>query len=326
MKLKLSDIRPAATALRDVEKQSAKFIELVKSVAECGILTAISVREATDPETGEQYHQLIDGRHRYTAACEAGLEEIPVVVIDATDEQSLIYQMHANFNKIETKPAAYSNQLRRILEDQPQMTHAELAGKVGMSLKFITDRLSLGKIKNEETLALIDNGKICIQNAIMLAALPEAEQDAMVQSAIEETAATFAPMVKELKKKINEATRKGRAEITEFPGATPRLRSMKDIKALAEDAAPIKIKPDATIAEAVAAVIDYILNLDPESQEAAKTKWEANQARREEQKVKRAKDRETKKLLGKKERADKARLDADKALAELTGEATQPAE
>ena len=326
----LSKIRPAATALRKVDKTSAKFLEIVASIPKFGILNPPNVQEREDEETGEKYFELCDGLHRFTAAIECGLEEIPVHVVEFDEVNTLVAQVHANYAKVETKTSEFSKQLIRIMQKIKTMTEAELAEMTGFSLEFIRNRLKLNKIESEEIWSLIDGGKINIQNAYALASLPVEEHEAFKEDAITETPQAFLAEVKKRNKELKEARKQGREETDEFPGASPRLRSLKDLKVLLDDKAPVMqfvtdgMSPD----EIVETTINYVMNLDPISVEEAKAKWEANQARRKEQAERRAQDKKKKAAEKAQERAAKAKAEADAAMAEALGEvpAEAPAE
>jgi ParB-like chromosome segregation protein Spo0J len=103
MKVLLTNVRPAATALRKVDKNGAKFKEMVSSVSKMGILNPIPAQNKVDEETGEEYIEITDGLHRYSAAIECGLEEIPVHIVELDEVDTLVAQVHANYAKVDTK-------------------------------------------------------------------------------------------------------------------------------------------------------------------------------------------------------------------------------
>src|SRR5688572_28749904 len=83
----LNQIRENPVALRAVDKRRREYAELVESIRTKGILNPISVREVKDPETGKMVYSVIDGLHRFTAAGDAGLKEIPVYVKNMADAE-----------------------------------------------------------------------------------------------------------------------------------------------------------------------------------------------------------------------------------------------
>ena len=155
----------------EVNKECEEYVGLVDSIRQVGVMNPITVREVRDPETGQKYYSLVDGLHRYNAAQDAGLEEIPVHVLTLDEVQVLEAQLMANIHKVETRPVEYSKQLGRILAHNPLMTAAELSVKLGKSPTWVGQRLNLIKL-DEKIQALVDDGTINLTNAIAMSKLP----------------------------------------------------------------------------------------------------------------------------------------------------------
>ena len=68
-------IRENPVALRGVDKTLEKYLGLVDSIKEQGVIKPIALQKKTDEETGEQYYILIDGLQRFSAAGDAGIED-----------------------------------------------------------------------------------------------------------------------------------------------------------------------------------------------------------------------------------------------------------
>jgi ParB family transcriptional regulator, chromosome partitioning protein len=115
------------------------FQELVHSVREFGVLQPIVVRASGDG------YELIMGERRLRAAKVAGLELIPAVIRDTTDENllrdALLENLHrANLNALE-EASAY----RQLLDDFG-ITQEQLADRLGRSRPQITNTLRLLKL------------------------------------------------------------------------------------------------------------------------------------------------------------------------------------
>jgi transcriptional regulator with XRE-family HTH domain len=113
------ELQKAYGAIED-ETLRSSILDLVKS---------INVRERVEEGTGVKYYELVDGLHRYCASIDAGLMEIPVHIVDLSEDMLLEAQLIANIQKVETRPVEYSNQLRRILALNPMMNVGELAAR-----------------------------------------------------------------------------------------------------------------------------------------------------------------------------------------------------
>ncbi len=76
-----------------------KMEELIDSIKENGVLTPVTVRK-----TGELY-QMISGHRRLHAAKKAGLEKIPAIVRDMTDDEAIIFMVDSNLQREEILPS-----------------------------------------------------------------------------------------------------------------------------------------------------------------------------------------------------------------------------
>jgi ParB/RepB/Spo0J family partition protein len=297
--IKISEIHENPIALRNVNKESEDYLGLVDSIRARGVMNPINVRRKLDPDTNEQYYELIDGLHRFSASMDAGLDTIPAQVLTLEDAEVLEAQIIGNVQRIDTKPVQYAQQLVRILSANPLMTEAELAMKLGKSPAWIGQRLGLTKISNEKIKELIDEGRIPLSNAYQIARLPDSEQLDFCERAQTESPDVFNGGVQQRVKEIREAHRQGReAAPAEFT-ATPHCQKISDLKIALEDgelASEIVRAEKAGTAEAgFVAAIKWVLHLDAGSVAAAKAKWDAAQASKKEAADRRLAERAAKK-------------------------------
>lgn len=307
--LELSSIRENPVALRNVNKKTEKFEELVASVKKKGILMAIVVRPMKDEESGEEYYGLVDGLHRYCAAMEAGLKSIPANIKEMDDKESLETQVIANIQRIETRPIEYTQQLQRILAQDPTLTITQLSDKLGKSTSWVSDRLSLMKI-DEKIQPLVDEGKINLSNAFALARLPLEEQLNYVEMAQTESPQEFTGKVAARKKELAKAKREGRdaAGPAEFV-APVVLRKASEIKdefgKPAIGPALCKKTGVKTADEGFALGVAWALQQDEVSVAAAKEKDDQRKAEA-------ADRREKANALKKKKKAEQAQITAER--------------
>jgi ParB family chromosome partitioning protein len=109
---------------------------LCETIRAHGILQPLVVRKVDDR------YQLIAGERRLRAARKAGLAAVPVTVVDFNDQQvleaALVENIHrADLNPIE-KAQAFRDYLTRF-----QMTHEQLAARLGLARSTITNLVSL---------------------------------------------------------------------------------------------------------------------------------------------------------------------------------------
>lgn len=320
MAIAIAAIRENPVALRSVNRESEDYLGLVDSIKNTGFMGAITVRSKLDAETGEEFYELVDGLHRFSAAKDAGIKEINVDVVTLDDDAVMEAQIMANIHKVETRPIEYSKQLLRILSRNPLMTEAELATKLGKSTQWIKERLGLTKIANADIAALVDEGKIKLANAYALAKLPPEEMSDFVDRAMTLQPDEFVPAVNTRVKEIRDAKRKGKdAEPAVFQPVAfmQKLKDIKDeMEAKAVAKALIKATGAKTAADGFDLAIKWVLHLDPKSVEAQKAKDDERKRLKDEKKKERDKAKAEKKAAKAKEAAE----EAAKAAAELSGE------
>lgn len=304
-RISLSKIRENAEALRTtVEKDSEEYVQLVDSVKKKGILNPILVREIKDPATGDTLYGLIDGLHRFNAAMDAGLTEIPAQIGSLEEGDLLEAQILANVHRIETKPVQYSKALLKILGANPLLTMTELAGRLSRSDTWLTERLGLTKLA-KSIQEMVDNNTLGLTNAYALAKLPEDKQTELLQQAISKSPAEFVPMATTVQKEIAAAKREGRKAETDKFMPTARLQRLATIKDQADLATKVpdqcaviigaKANGITTVEAAIAYALGWTLHMDPESIKADENKWKADKEAKKAAAEKRAADKEKKK-------------------------------
>jgi ParB/RepB/Spo0J family partition protein len=305
----VSKIQVNPVALRDVKRDSLEYQELVDSVKRVGILNSISVRKLPDVD-GEERFGLVDGLQRFNAAKDAGLEEVPCNVTSLAEAEVLEAQIIANVQKIETKPVEYARALQRVLTQNPVLTMSELSARLSKSPTWLSERLNLTKLI-ESVSALVNEGKINLTNAFMLAKLPEERQPDYISQAMTMSPGEFIPMLQKVSKEIKDAARAGREPNKEWePHPFPRKQSEIKAEMQTGEAARRLVASTQTTdpVEAFKLAVKWIMNVDPEGIEIQRQTEKARKEKLEADKAKRAQEREEKKL----QEATKAELDLTK--------------
>ncbi|MCC6148129.1 MAG: ParB/RepB/Spo0J family partition protein [Anaerolineaceae bacterium] len=151
--------------------------ELAESIREHGILQPLVVTQ--DPET-DQYI-LIAGERRLRAAEIAGFESVPVLVRQATDRQMLEIALVENVQRSDLTPLETAQAYRQLSEDF-NLSHEEIATRVGKSRVSVTNTLRLLKLA-EPVLTALAGGHISEGHARALLALNAAQaQTAALQT------------------------------------------------------------------------------------------------------------------------------------------------
>lgn len=294
-RIRVADIRPSSVALRGVNQQDPQFIELVDSVRTRGVLLSVLVRELKDSDTGDTYYGLIDGLQRYTASQIAGLEYINAnVVTNMSDAQVLETQIVTNAIRVETRPVDFSNQLVRIFNGDPTMSLADMAAKLNRSISWVSDRLGLAKLTGDIA-ELVNNGRIPLANAYVLAKMPEEHRETFVQQAMSMSATEFAPTANARIKELKAAKREGRDPNADTFVAVVHFQKMPDVQAEAAQLKAFEAYEDelanAKPAQVWALALQWVLHQDPKSIEAARAKHDQKKKELADAKEKRAAER-----------------------------------
>ncbi len=152
--------------------------DLAASITEHGVIQPLVV---SSDETGEGYI-LIAGERRLEAARLAGLTRVPVVVRQASDQERLEIALVENLQRSDLNPleAAHGYQM---LSDEFDLSHSEIAKRVGKSRTAITNTLRLLKLSQAVRKAL-SSGSISEGHARALLSLPSAKSQSAALRAI----------------------------------------------------------------------------------------------------------------------------------------------
>jgi ParB family chromosome partitioning protein len=138
----VGDIHPNRKQPRSVFDED-DMAELIHSVREIGVLQPIVVRTSTE-EGGEPY-ELVMGERRWRAVQAAGLETIPAIVRDTTDDDLLRDALLENLHRSQLNPLEEAAAYQQLLEDFGT-THEQLADRIGRSRPQVSNTLRLLKL------------------------------------------------------------------------------------------------------------------------------------------------------------------------------------
>lgn len=224
----MSLVVESEVALRGVDRKDEQYQALVQSVRKNGVLEPILVREIEDA-SGVTRYGLINGLQRYTASKDSGFATIPAHIVDIEDADLMQKQIITNLHRVETKPAQYSVQLRRLISQNPLLTNQELADMLTCNVSWLSQRLSLTKL-DKRIQGYVDDGQIGLANAYVLAKLPIDEQLEHVERAMTDASDVFTSTVASRLKEINEAKKQGREARPQEFEAIERVQPLSIIK------------------------------------------------------------------------------------------------
>ncbi len=136
----IQNIQPNPRQPRD-EIREEDLQELAASIREQGILQPLIVTQEGD---SEQY-TLIAGERRLKAAVLAGLEAVPVIVRQASEQQRLELALIENLQREDLSPLEAAEAYQQ-LADEFNLSHDEIAQRVGKSRVAVTNTIRLLKL------------------------------------------------------------------------------------------------------------------------------------------------------------------------------------
>lgn len=120
----------------------ASIEELAQSIKEKGVIQPLLVRQKGD------YYELIAGERRLRAANLLNLQEVPIIVKNVEDQDSLELALIENIQRQDLNPIEQAHAYQYLIE-KFQMTHEEISGVLGKARTTITNILRLLKLPKE---------------------------------------------------------------------------------------------------------------------------------------------------------------------------------
>jgi ParB family chromosome partitioning protein len=149
--------------------------ELAASIREHGVIQPLIVTRGEKPDE----YVLIAGERRWLAARQAGLRQVPAIVREASDQQRLELALIENVQRADLGPLETADAYRQLSEDF-ELSHEEIADRVGKSRAAVTNTLRLLKLSTAANEALAA-GEISEGHARCLLSLasPQAQSAAL---------------------------------------------------------------------------------------------------------------------------------------------------
>lgn len=166
--MKLSEIEPNAAQPRK-EFDDAALLSLSESIAEYGVLQPLLVRQIP----GGRY-QIIAGERRWRASRMAGLSEVPVLVLEKSESETLELALVENLQREDLNPLEESYGYLALIEEF-HLTQDEVARKVGRSRPAVANALRLLSLP-DEVKELLKNGELSTGHAKAILACGDAER------------------------------------------------------------------------------------------------------------------------------------------------------
>ena len=162
--LPISQVEPGLNQPRKRFDPEA-LAELADSIREHGIIQPLTVRRLSSG-----YYQIIAGERRWRAAKQAGLDEVPAVIIEADDRKVMEIGLIENLQREDLNPAEEARGYQ-VLMNEYGMTQEQVAQRMGKSRPAVTNALRLLNLP-EDLMALVEEGKLSAGHARALLGAP----------------------------------------------------------------------------------------------------------------------------------------------------------
>ena len=155
--LPISKIEPRADQPRR-EFDKAALEELAESIRQHGLIQPVTVRKL---EGG--YYQIIAGERRWRAARMAGLQEVPVRIMEADDQETAELALIENLQREDLDPVEEAQGYRSLMENYG-LTQEKVAQRVGKSRPVVANALRLLNLP-ESVLEHLSSGELTLSHA-----------------------------------------------------------------------------------------------------------------------------------------------------------------
>lgn len=190
---------------------------LAASVREKGVIQPIIVRSVAGARNS---FEIIAGERRWRAAQRAGLHEIPVVIIEATDQETLELAIIENVQRSDLNPIDEALGYEQLITNF-QYTQADLARVIGKSRSHVANTLRLLNLP-EASRKLVTEGALSAGHARALLAFPDPDSVARRALADGLTVRDLEKLAQE-----NPSTGKSRPIQTKGLDKDPNIRSLE---------------------------------------------------------------------------------------------------
>ncbi|NOL50534.1 ParB/RepB/Spo0J family partition protein [Pelistega europaea] len=145
------------------------LMELSESIKEQGLMQPILVRPV-----GKNKYEIIAGERRFRAAKLAGLEEVPVLIKEVSDQNAAVMALIENMQREDLNPLEEAKGIQRLLNEF-KFSHEQAAQAIGRSRSATSNLLRLLNLASPVQ-TMLNAGDIDMGHARALLALDSAQQ------------------------------------------------------------------------------------------------------------------------------------------------------
>jgi len=152
--------------------EAEAIADLAKSIADKGVLQPLLVRKIAN------YYEIVAGERRFRAAKQAGLSEVPVIIRELSDQETLEIAIIENLQRENLNAVEEAEAFKQLLDFG--MSQEEVAKSVGKSRSAVANTLRLLKLPESARTALV-RSEISAGHARAILSKAEDEQEWALQ-------------------------------------------------------------------------------------------------------------------------------------------------
>lgn len=142
--------------------------DLASSIKKYGIIQPLLLKKTKDK------YEIIAGERRFRAAGMAGLEKVPAIVKDISDDESSRIAIIENIQRKDLNPVEEAMSYRHLLDSQ-DLTQKELADEIGKSRQYIGNTIRLLNL-DPRVLKLLEEEKISTSHGKKLLSIKDGDK------------------------------------------------------------------------------------------------------------------------------------------------------
>lgn len=175
--------------------------ELAQSIKEYGVVEPVIVKKSV------KGYEIVAGERRCKAARIAGLETVPAIIKEFTDEEMMEIALLENIQREDLNPIDEAEGINNIITKRG-LTQEEFAKKFGKSRSYITNLLGLLRLP-DDVKSKVKDGKISMSHARSLSKLDDENQIISLANRIEKENLNVRDIENILTKKPNDKKQAG---------------------------------------------------------------------------------------------------------------------
>lgn len=146
-----------------------ELVELADSIKNLGVLQPLIVRPSRADDHDK--YEIVAGERRWRASQKAGISQVPVIIKELSDWESLEIALVENVQRSQLNPIDEAESYQRLM-DQYSLTQQDVADRIGKDRASVSNYIRLLKLA-PEVVKMIRDSKLSVGHAKVILAVKE---------------------------------------------------------------------------------------------------------------------------------------------------------